>query len=184
MNLASRLSTLFKADAHGVVDALEDRALVLRQHVREAGAELARKRCRLESFDVEEKDLEAEAEAIANEKQKLEDDIALALNDGAEELARFAIKKLLPLRQRGGLVERRREALGRERGELVEELEGQQAEFEELERRARGYLARLEQPSAGWETAAGAPWHEPVADEEVELELLRRRQQSTEKGEA
>ena len=181
MSLISRLSTLFKADAHGVVDALEDRALVLRQHVREAGAELARKRCRLESFDVEEKDLEAETQAVDQEKQKLEDDIALALNDGAEELARFAIKKLLPLRQRGALVERRLEALSRERGELAEELAVQQAEFEELERRARAYMARLEQPGAVPEGAPGAFWHEPVADEEVELELLRRRQRA-EKG--
>ncbi len=183
MKLASRLSTLFKADAHGVVDALEDRALVLRQHVREAAAELARKRCRLESFDVEEKDLAAEAEAIAEEKQKLDGDIALALSDGAEELARFAIKKLLPLRQREALIERRREALSREHAELTEELAGQQAEFEELERRARGYLARLEQPGAGLEAGPGASWHEPVADEEVELELLRRRPSAAKGGE-
>jgi hypothetical protein len=44
MRLPARLSTLAKADAHGVVDALEDKALVLRQQVREAAAELDRKR--------------------------------------------------------------------------------------------------------------------------------------------
>ena len=42
MKFFDRLTTLIKADAHGVVDALEERSLLLRQHVREA---------ELESFD-------------------------------------------------------------------------------------------------------------------------------------
>ncbi len=57
MGLMTRLTTLAKADAHGVVDALEDKALTLRQHVREAGAELDRKRCRIEALEAEDQEL-------------------------------------------------------------------------------------------------------------------------------
>jgi len=50
VSFLARLGTLARADAHGVVDALEDRTLVLRQNLREAAAEL-RKKNRLQKAD-------------------------------------------------------------------------------------------------------------------------------------
>ena len=50
MKLFDRMTTLIKADAHGVVDALEERSLLLRQHVREAELELLQKRARVEAL--------------------------------------------------------------------------------------------------------------------------------------
>ena len=172
MSLITRLTTLFKADAHGALDALEDRSLVLRQHLREAGAELDRKRCRLEALAAEKKDLKAEAERIGGEIADLDRDVALALDGSQEELARYAIKKLLPRRQHAAEIDRRRAELDEERTELAAELAAQEAEFENLERRVRGYLARAErQPGS-----TGPRWSDlVVTDEDVELELLRRR---------
>lgn len=46
MSLFDRLSTLLRADVHGMVDALEDPSLILRQALREAEGELVRKRAR------------------------------------------------------------------------------------------------------------------------------------------
>ncbi len=170
MNLKTRLTTLFKADAHGTLDALEDRSLVLRQHLRDAGAELDRKRCRLEALGAEEQDLTAEAERLCGETEDLERDIALALDGAEEDLARYAIKKLLPRRQGVAEIDRRRAALGEERLKLAGELAEQETEYDNLERRVRGYLARAER-----EPGAPAPWTElAVTDEDVELELLRR----------
>ena len=40
MNLLDRMARLVRADAHGVVEALEDRGLLLRQHLRDAEAEV------------------------------------------------------------------------------------------------------------------------------------------------
>ena len=181
MGFFSRLTTLLKADAHGVVDALEDRALLLRQHVREAAAELERKKSRLGAFEVEERDLVAEAAAIQQGQEKLEADVQLALDDDKEELARFAIRKLLPLGRRAASIERRLEALRCDRDELAAELERQEADLAELESRAQAYLSRLERPE-GAHREGEACWWEPVADEEVELELLRRRQGSGKGG--
>lgn len=180
MGLLTRMTTLLRADAHGVVDALEDKALMLRQHVREAAAELARKKSRVEAMAAEDKELEAEAAAVDAEKEKLDGDVALALAEGKEDLARFAIRKLLPLARRTDSIERRREALRDERAELAQELERQQGEFERLEARARAYLDRARSPEARREGAG--PWWEPVADEDVELELLRRRKDAAGKG--
>lgn len=178
MGLMERLATLARADAHGVVDALEDKSLVLRQHLREAGAELQRKRCRIDALAAEDQDLEAEVARIAAEILTLEEDITLALASGKEELARFAIRKLLPLRHGTARIEHRREELRRHRGELDEQLAAQEAEYVQLERRVRGYLAQRAEDREGGSVILSDL---VVADEDVEIELLRR-QQSTEKG--
>jgi len=182
MSFLNRLATLAKADAHGVVDALEDKALLLRQHVREAGEELERKRSRIAAYDAEEKDLVSRAAAISAKKASLDDDVRLALAEGEDDLARFAIKKLLPLGERLGSIARRRETIAKERAELQEELVRQEAEYEDLKERVRGYLA-----SHG----NGEPWAmgidgdlcaAPVADEEIEIELLRRKKAAVREG--
>ncbi len=171
MGLLTRLSTLARADAHGVVDALEDKALILRQQVREAAAELDRKRCRVDALIAEDKDLRAQAERIAERKAELEKDIELALAGGKDELARYAIKKLLPLRHGAAEIERRLAALDEERAGLEHQLAEQEAEFELLESRVKGFLARQDADAGGARVFTDLA----VTDQDVELELLRRR---------
>lgn len=171
MGLLTRLSTLAKADAHGVVDALEDKALVLRQQVREAAAELDRKRCRIDALEAEDKDLRTEAERLGERRAALEEDVELALAGDKDELARYAIKKLLPLRHGAAEIERRLETLAEERGALEQQLAEQEAEFELLESRVKGYLARHGEEAGGVRAFTDLA----VTDQDVELELLRRR---------
>lgn len=172
MGLMTRLSTLAKADAHGVVDALEDPSLMLRQHLREAGAEVTRKRCRLEALEAEIRDLQSEDQLLEERMKQLDEDVQLALAEDKEDLARFAIKKLLPLRRRRGQIAHRQAELDRRHGELSASLAGQQAEYENLEQRVKGFLAHRSQDG-------GAPFLADdwvVRDEDVDLELLRRKQ--------
>ncbi len=170
MGLLTRLSTLAKADAHGVVDALEDKALVLRQQVREAAAELDRKRCRIDALVAEDKDLRAEAERVGERRSALEEDVELAIAAGKDELARYAIKKLLPLRHGAQEIERRLEALAEERAGLEAQLAEQEAEFELLESRVKGFLARQGEGAGGARVLTDLT----VTDQDVELELMRR----------
>ena len=171
MGFLTRLATLARADAHGVVDALEDKALMLRQHVREAAAEVDRKRCRLEALAAEDKDLRADADRLGERCAALDEDVELALAGDKEDLARYAAAKLLPLRHGAARIEQRLEELAGERSQLETQLAEQQAELERLEQRVRGYLARR-----GKEGGGAAFTDLVVTDEDVELELLRRRQ--------
>lgn len=172
MGLLTRFMTLARADAHGVVDALEDKSLMLRQHLRQAGEALERKRCRVAAIDAEDKDLQARQQQARERIEALEEDISLALAGDQEDLARYAIKKLLPRRHGSAQLERRRQQLAEERAALEEQLADQQAEYELLEQRVRGFLAQAGQDSVG-----GPALSDPVVtDQDVELELLRRRQ--------
>ena len=109
----------------------------------------------------------------------LDADVQLALAGDKEELARYALAKLLPLRHGAARIEHRLEELAGERSSLEEQLGEQQAELERLEQRVRGYLARQGEESG----VVAALTDLVVTDEDVELELLRRRQ-GPEKGAA
>ena len=165
-----RLGALVRADAHGALDALEERGLLLRQHLREAELEVVQKRARLEALAEEGERLGDEARRADEELAALDADVDLALGRGEEALARFAAARLLARRRARAVLAARGEALAADRARLAERLRGQEERLEELRRRVRAHLAG----AARAEAEGGAP--EPaVADEEVELELLRRR---------
>jgi phage shock protein A len=171
MKLFDRIATLLKADAHGVIESLEERSLLLKQYVREAEIELNQKRARLETLREEEKRLHEALVRHEAEVRGLDEDIALALAGGKDDLARFAIRRLIPRRAEakalGAQIEQRRA----EGQALAERLAAQEAQFEDLRTRVRAELAY------GAEAGGCTPWPcaAAVADEEVELELMRRR---------
>jgi phage shock protein A len=169
--LFDRIATLLKADAHGVVEALEERSLLLKQYLREAELEIDRKRARLEAVRDEEKRLRETLARREDEVRRFDEDIQLALAGGRDDLARFAIRRLIPRRNELKALAAHIEEHVEEGRALAERLEAQQAQFESLKTRVRAELA------AGTEAGSSPPWlGEPVvADEEVELELLRRR---------
>jgi phage shock protein A len=166
-----RLTRLIQADAHGILESLEDRALLLKQHLREADLELQRKRARLATLDEEEQRLRDDARRLDEAIRRLDEDTRLALAGGREDLARFAIRKLLPRRSESAALQGRSEEIRSERESLAPMLAAQEAEYEELRGRVRQQLAS-EARGAGAETCS--EWR--AADEEVELELLRRTQ--------
>lgn len=168
LRLIDRITTLLRADAHGMVEALEERSLLLKQSLREAELALLEKRARRDALGAEEVRGKSRAERCRVEIGALDEDVALALAGGRDDLARFAIRKLLPLRRERAALEREGTSLAASRAALAEEIAAQEAEFEELRARVR---ARLAAPNACDEPFAPPP----VDDAEVEIELLRRR---------
>jgi len=172
MRLFERIATLLKADAHGVIESLEERSLLLKQYVREAEIELNQKRARLEAVRDDEKRLGEAFARGADEIRSLDEDIALALAGGKDDLARFAIRRLIPRRNEAKALRAQIEQRSAEGQALADRLAAQQAQFDALRVRVRAELARETEASAAF------PWpcEAAVADEEVELELMRRRQ--------
>lgn len=171
ITLIDRITTLLRAETHGVVESLEERSLLLKQYVREAEIDLNRKRARLDTVRDEERRL---AESLARREddiRSLDEDIALALGAGKEELARFAIRRLIPQRRDAQALRAQMAERAQEGHALAECVDAQQARFERLRARVRAELAREGEPAPG----SAPPFEGAVADEEVELELMRRR---------
>jgi len=172
MRFLDRVATLIKADAHGVVESIEDRALLLKQYVREAEIELDRKRARMQALEGEHQRLAGELARLADGMGALDADITLALENDQDDLARFAIKKILPLRRDKAAVEGRLADIEAEMKEITDVVGTQEAELEELKAKVRAHLAAIPANDTDPVLSPG-----PVADEEIEIELLHRRRQ-------
>lgn len=171
MKLFERIALLIKADAHGVIESIEERSLLLKQYLREAEIEVSRKHARLEALREEEKRLRETLERDEDELRSLDEDVELAMAGGKEDLARFAVRRLLPRREDAKALRAQIEQRDVEAQSLTERLAMQRAQLEELRARVRAELNRApERESGRWSVDAA------VAEEEVELELLRRRQ--------
>jgi phage shock protein A len=152
------------------MDQLEERSLLLKQHLREAEIEVAHKRGSLDALDDERRGLADEGRRLEAEVSRLDEDVEIARSGDDPSLARFAIRRWLP--QRNALRELFDQAqqLDQRRARLADKLECQEVDLAALRLRVRCALAR---PSP-------EPLTEPaecvVTDEEVELELARRRE--------
>ena len=92
IRLIHRINRLVAADAHGLVESLEDRALLLKQHLREAELELQRKRARVEALGEEERRIAATTKRIEDAIASNEHDAQLAFTEDRDDLARFSIR--------------------------------------------------------------------------------------------
>lgn len=167
MSLFDRMKTSVKADAHGVIDALEDRRLLLRQCVRDAEAELGKKRAHLQALELDLRSIERDGARAAQQLAELEADAELALSAGEDALARHTLKRLLALRGRKRRGDERGQELARQKRELEQKLNEQSELYEELKARIEAELA-----ATGGGLDAGC---DVITDEQVELELLRRK---------
>jgi phage shock protein A len=184
MKFLDRALRMVRADAHGIMDQLEERSLLLKQHLREAEIEITRKRVRLEALEEEERLLREETSRQEQELARLDADVELALTGGDQELARFAVRRLLPVRDGLRALAERSRAAREERERVAARMSEQCEQFEELRRQVAVQLAaakrergRCEADGVGARCQGGAGVAAGGAsDEEVELELLRRRE--------
>ncbi len=171
LRLLDRIARLLAADAHGVVESLEERSLLLKQYLREAELEVNRKRARLEAVREDEKRLREALRRHEDDIGALDQDVALALAAGKEDLARFAIRRLLPRRATLKALGTRIAERAEESRALAERVDVQQTRLDALRTRVRAELAR----DASGPDVSACGHDDAVADEEVELELMRRR---------
>ncbi len=172
MQVFERLGRLMRADAHGMMDVLEERSLLLKQHLREADFALAQKRAQLESLEESLSQVKEEGKALEIRVAERDTDVALALENEDSELARFAVRRLLPEREALRALLAQAVRIEERRDQVRVLLEKQEAQLEDLRPRVRAELASPVRRASPEQDLAPVS---SVSDEEVELELLRRR---------
>jgi len=171
MSFFKRVQQTLRADAHGLVDALEDEALLLKQCLRDAEAEVQRKRARLAQLEADWKRLSAERERAQNERERAEHDVELSIAEGREDLARYALKQVLTQRNLSERIAQCKTTCAEEQKQLGDALATQQVALEELRARVQAFLCDRE---SGRIEASLLP----VTEEQIELELMRRKSQA------
>jgi phage shock protein A len=179
MGIMTRLTRLFKADLHGMIDRLEDQELLIRHYLREMESSLQQKKHRLELMNRTQHKLEASLANRRQEADKLEHDLTLALRKEKDEIARMLIRKQrLQQRQKEHLF-KQLDALRQKQRSLAKILEEQRVRYETLKVKAAsaGHAGQQgpHRAEVGDAPELGSTF--ALADEEIELELIRRKEE-------
>jgi phage shock protein A len=159
------------------MDQFEDKVLLLNQHLRDMEEALEHKEAGLRHLNASRRQVGEEMEKYRAEIDRLEKDLAAALQKDKDDIGRFLIKKLKPMQSHIEKLQRHEAQIDRETADLQESLSQQRMEYEQLRLRAREYARKSEHRQ--WEsildTASVKAYPEPC-DQEIELELLRRKE--------
>ena len=176
MAIMSRIVRIFRADIHGVMDQLEDKGLLLKQYLREMAEELVIKEARLTDLRAARTQSGRDRERLSKEIQQLEGDVTAAVTQDKDDIARMLIRKQKSLTASRNEVDRLLEGLDAEIRELVETIESQRLAHEDLKVRAADFMHRAQKRAWNEVSAlAAAGVGVGPSDEEVELELIRRK---------
>lgn len=176
MALFTRITRLFRADVHYLLDCIEDPEAMLKQALREMEDEIARDEKAMAENSSREAQLKRECEDCSLNIQQVLKNIDDSLAANEERLARAFVKRKLESERRLVEISNERTARAAEetrlqqrlslRREKLSEISKKAKLFEEarrIEKRKRDNLLRFTNP-------AGA-----VTEEEVELALLQAR---------
>lgn len=170
MALINRMSRLFTADVHAVLDRIEEPEVLLKQAIREMEEELARGEQALRQMG-------AEREQLAERRRKLEAALAdlagqldVCFADGNDALARKILKRRLETERFAQHVLERGAALDKELARR-QALTAEQREHLDVMRQKAELLAASPAGGEDWAVREFA-----VGDDEVEVAFLRERQ--------
>ena len=173
MALITRVSRLFQADFHAVLDRIEEPEVLLRQAVREMEEELARDEQRSKVLTHEQRQLVSRETELQQSLHDIEEELDTCFAAGNDVLARACIRRKLEAQRFGKNLSRKREALKETLAELGNRLRENQARLESMRQKAE--LLAGESTSAHPADNWGIP-DISVSDEDVEVAFLREKQ--------
>ena len=178
MAIIARIVNIFKADIHGVMDQLEDRGLLLKQHLRDMEAALNRKEAKLRKMTALHSQGRKDLAGYRQQWEALEHDLTVAVRKNKDDIARMLIRKMKPLEKLSDELTRHLKALDREMISFKNHLQRQRLRYEQLKYRSTEYLHKTQMQH--WDKEVIDPvsdeGYEGPADQEIELELLKRKE--------
>ena len=143
MGILSRAVRLCKADLHGVMDQMEDKDLLLRQHLREMQAAMAERQARIDQLQATLRAGQRDRAIHEKQLRVLEDDLDSAVARDADDIARMLIRKILPLRKGVEGMTRRLNEVAEHLAEEQDRLGVQRLAYDETRQRVAAARQRL-----------------------------------------
>jgi phage shock protein A len=173
MTLIARVSRLFRADLHAILDRVEEPDLVLWQAVREMEEDLARDRGRVDALRSELQRIAARDGEIERSLSGVDEELDVCFEAGKDDLGRALIRRRLEGQSYRVMLSRKREGLEERLAGIEKRVRDHEAQLEEMRQKAELLAPQEAEPSGG------QSWDEPhlrVRDEDVEVAFLRERQ--------
>ena len=167
MTVINRLSRLFKADVHAMLDRIEEPPLLLQQTLRDMAQALAVNERRLKLLTDEEAVLTQRHADSAAAAAEIQHELDLCLRAERDDLARGLLRQRLTGERAQAQLKPRLDPLRRQLIELRAELTTPQSELAETQRKAE--LISAETPTGD----PGGGFNPGIRDEDIEVALLR-----------
>ena len=177
MALITRISRLFSADFHAVLDRIEEPELLLKQAIREMEEELARSEQRIRCLQQEQQQLSVKEDDIEQAVSSLDEEMDICFASGKEELARKLVKRKLEAQLQLKHVAARHRAGGNTLAELQSAVTEHHAQLDIMRQKAE-LLFERDVPGVslpGWQGESVAR-ESTIRDEDVELAFLQEQQ--------
>jgi phage shock protein A len=159
------------------MDQLEDKELLLKQYLREMETSLDQKKAQLKTLSARIDRLTVHTQHQTDEIDKIDQDVDLALSKEKNDIARMLIRRRLDVEAAVGKIKDQISAASNEKASLVETISDQELQYETLKARAETWHSLAEN-----EPFADAARFFPtdvssiqIRDEQIELELIRRK---------
>lgn len=170
MTLIARVSRLFRADLHAVLDRVEEPDLVLQQAVREMEEDLARDGRRMEALRAELQTIAARDAEIERSLGGIQEELDICFEAGKDDLGRSLIRRRLEGESYRATLARKREGLQEKLARIEKRVREHGAQLDAMRQKAELFTPREDEP------LPGEPWDVPdprVRDEDVEVAFLR-----------
>jgi phage shock protein A len=174
MALINRLTRLFRADAHAVLDRLEEPDVLLRQAVREMEEEAARNGQALKALELEQEHTRRYIGEIESSLSAIAGELDLCFAAGNQNLVRILLRRRLEGER---LTQHLSQRLSRQSADISQRrsaLDDQRQRLEGMRQKAAIFDvdAAAEKSDATWNTPDIA-----VSEDDIDLALLREQQQ-------
>jgi len=173
MALITRVSRLFQADLHAVLDRIEEPEVLLKQAVREMEEELARDEQRLNLMQHEQGQLNLRESEIEHSLVEIETEMDICFESAKEDLAKTLIRRKLEMQQAYKDVSRKSLSMKENIGLLEVQLKEYRVQLDSMRQKAE-LLTDVQADRSdvsGWMSPSFA-----VRDEDVEVAFLREKQ--------
>jgi len=173
MALIKRVTRLFKADMHAVLDNLEEPDILLKQSIREMESAMFHHQQRLSALDKSLQQLQTQLEQYKQAEQEMESELTVCLQNNNDELAKGCIKRKLINERLMQSAARKQYGLQQEHKEL-KALLTENAQRLEAMRQKRDILLNEKTSTDHGEFGVNDHFH--ISDNEIEVALLKAKQ--------
>ncbi|MEN8170395.1 MAG: PspA/IM30 family protein [Pseudomonadota bacterium] len=173
MALVTRVSRLFRADMHAVLDRIEEPQQLLQQAIREMEEALLQEEQQLKLMQHEQGQLQRRLQGLEQDLAKSEEELDLCFESNKEELARNIIKRRLETERLGNQLAEKGEALVERIRQLEPRIEQNRDELQGMRQKAE-LLASEHPDSFVGESVQSSDV--VIREEEIEVAFLREKQ--------
>ncbi len=171
MALISRLTQLFQADFHAVLDRLEEPDALLRQAVRDMEDALARDEQRLKHLHADRAQMTNRLDELQTSLTRLDEELDVCFAADKDDLAKGVIRRQLETHKLGAILARRKATIEEELGDLDARTVENRGRLESMRQKAE-MLAENEPVGGPFDPSPDVT----VRADEVDVAYLREKQ--------